>query len=149
MIHINIEKVKIHGVNTAKIKENVKKILHFLDFADNYEIDILLVNNNEIKKINKERRNKETATDVLSFPQNIDLISDYTNLGEVVISIEMSKKQAKHLNHTEEYEFYRLLVHGILHLLGYDHELNKEEEEKMFKKEDECLRLLFGSFHSV
>lgn len=65
-------------------------------------------------------------------------------LGEIVISIDTLQKQAKEIGHSEKDEFYRLLVHGFLHLLGYDHERGDKEEHIMKLKEDECLEILQG-----
>lgn len=104
------------------------------------------------------RRGKDKTTDVLSFPlefdssplsailqqregKNSDSLPPIA-LGEIVISIDTLKKQALEIGHSEKDEFYRLLVHGFLHLLGYDHERGEEEERIMKEKEDECLEIL-------
>lgn len=113
-----------------------------------------------MKEINFLRRGKGKTTDVLSFPLEFDLapLSSVLQqrkgksssalppitLGEIVISIDTLKKQALEIGHSEKEEFYRLLVHGFLHLLGYDHERGEEEEQVMKDKEDECLEILQG-----
>ncbi|MCB1188905.1 MAG: rRNA maturation RNase YbeY [Leptospiraceae bacterium] len=133
------------GVDKLEIEHTVIKILNHLSLKDNYEIEILIVNDKSIKNINKERRGHDKETDVLSFPMECnEFFSPYKNLGEIVISIETLKKQAKMFEHSDRFEFYRLLIHGILHLLGYDHETNQEDEIRMQQKEDECLELVFG-----
>ncbi|EMO25628.1 putative rRNA maturation factor YbeY [Leptospira interrogans serovar Bataviae str. HAI135] len=124
------------------------------------ELSLLLVGDSDMKEINRLRRGKDKTTDVLSFPLEFDLSplqkilpknvgSNQKTLppialGEIVISIDTLQKQAKEIGHTEKDEFYRLLVHGFLHLLGYDHERGEEEEHIMKLKEDECLEILQG-----
>ncbi|AOP35978.1 rRNA maturation RNase YbeY [Leptospira tipperaryensis] len=111
-----------------------------------------------MKEINLLRRGKDKTTDVLSFPLEFDasplsaILQQRAGkphstlppiaLGEIVISIDTLKKQALEIEHSEKDEFYRLLVHGFLHLLGYDHERGEEEEKIMKAKEDECLEIL-------
>lgn len=97
---------------------------------------LILVTNEAIAKINKEYRQKDYATDVLSFPSE-----EKRYLGEVFISMEKAIEQAKEYNHSIEREFVFLLVHGLLHLLGYDH-INKEDEEIMFLKQEKILEKL-------
>lgn len=66
------------------------------------------------------------------------------SLGEIVISWDTCKAQAKSIGHSEEDEFFRLFVHGFLHLIGYDHERGEEDEALMKEKEDLCLDLILG-----
>ncbi|TGM44600.1 rRNA maturation RNase YbeY [Leptospira biflexa] len=127
---------------------NCEKILRFLapEFLHSLELSIYLVNDSLMAEINEERRGKPTTTDVLSFP----LYSEHPPipvqiLGEVVISMETCKKQAMEIGHGLVDEFYRLLVHGILHNFGYDHETNEEDALLMRKMEDECLDLVFAT----
>ncbi|TQE73771.1 rRNA maturation RNase YbeY [Leptospira noguchii] len=137
------------------------KILFRKELSDSgCELSLLLVGDSDMKEINRLRRGKDKTTDVLSFPLEFDLSplqkilpknvgSNQKTLppialGEIVISIDTLQKQAKEIGHTEKDEFYRLLVHGFLHLLGYDHERGEEEEHIMKLKEDECLEILQG-----
>ncbi|XDD51954.1 rRNA maturation RNase YbeY [Leptospira sp. WS92.C1] len=124
------------------------------------DLNLLLIGDADMKEINFLRRGKGKTTDVLSFPLEFDLapLSSVLQqrkgksssalppitLGEIVISIDTLKKQALEIGHSEKEEFYRLLVHGFLHLLGYDHERGEEEEQVMKDKEDECLEILQG-----
>lgn len=88
-------------------------------------INIVLVGNQTIRTMNLEYRQKDYATDVLTFPDG------YLNhLGDVIISIEKCEEQAKEYQHSFERELGFLVVHGLLHTLGYDHQ-NKEEEDQM------------------
>lgn len=102
------------------------------------EISLLFTTDSEIQIINKTYRKKDKATDVLSFPQidykNIGFVAP--TLGDIVISVETAKVQAKKYEHSLTKEIDRLLVHGILHLLGYDHEnVPKNEAQRMRRKE--------------
>ncbi|PJZ58197.1 rRNA maturation RNase YbeY [Leptospira barantonii] len=122
------------------------------------DLSLLLISDIDMKEINLLRRNKDKTTDVLSFPLEFDsapLVAVLNErikknskslppiaLGEIVISVDTLKKQAVEIGHSEKDEFYRLLVHGFLHLLGYDHERGEEEERIMKLKEDECLEAL-------
>ncbi|MBU1203382.1 rRNA maturation RNase YbeY [Patescibacteria group bacterium] len=98
------------------------------------EISIALLSPLEIKQLNHVYRNKNKVTDVLSFQINSKDI-----LGEVLICLDQAKKQAKK---TIKSELQLLTVHGILHLLGYDHEKNLAEEKKQNKEQEEILTLL-------
>ena len=108
-------------------------------------ITITLTNPEGIRKINKEFRNIDKATDVLSFPmfEKDELIQKIKNqdlehediLGDIVISIEQVEIQAKEYNHSFERELSYMIVHGFYHLMGYDH--IKEEDKKMMRPKEE------------
>lgn len=102
----------------------------------NRDFELLIVNNDTIKRLNKEYRNKDKATDVLSFPFNLDF--EYAPLGSIIISADFVKQKAKEFNHKIEDELQLLFIHGLLHLLGYDHEVDNGEhrrkEEELIKK---------------
>ncbi|TGL17028.1 rRNA maturation RNase YbeY [Leptospira yanagawae] len=128
------------------VLKNSEKILQYISpsFLKALELSILLVDDMQMKTINGERRGKDKTTDVLSFP----LYSEFPQipvqiLGEVVISMDTCRKQAIEIGHSLIDEFYRLLVHGILHLFGFDHETNEEDALLMRRMEDECLDLVF------
>ncbi|HHU56499.1 MAG TPA: rRNA maturation RNase YbeY [Acholeplasmataceae bacterium] len=97
-------------------------------------ISVICINNDEMQKINNQYRNLDCSTDVLSFPDR-----DEEYLGDIFISIDKVYEQAKQYNHSVEREFAFLLTHGILHLLGYDHE-NTNDEKKMIAKQEEILK---------
>ena len=92
----------------------------------------MVVNNEEMRLLNKEHRNIDKATDVLSFPMDFDFPN--MPLGSIVVSTDFVEEKSKEYGHTFNEEFSLLFIHGILHLLGYDHEVdngehrNKEEE---------------------
>lgn len=107
-------------------------------------VSVSLINNAKIQDINKQYRNIDNPTDVISFAfldnENVDIASlkGPVVLGDIYISIEKAKQQAKEYSNSELREFSFLFVHGLLHLLGYDH-MNKEEEEIMFPLQEEIL----------
>ena len=100
------------------------------------DIELLIVKNDEIQKLNKEPRNIDKATDVLSFPIDFDMPN--MPLGSIVISTDFVEEKAKEYGHTFNEEFSLLFIHGILHLLGYDHEVDngehRQKEEKLIKE---------------
>lgn len=103
--------------------------------------EISLVGEEDIQKINREYRGIDRVTDVISFAfeDNQDFeMGDFRFLGEIYICIPRMKKQALEYGHAEKRELAFLTVHGLLHLLGYDHQ-TKEDEEKMFAIQEEIL----------
>ncbi len=113
-----------------------------------HEIDIVFTDDKEIKKLNSAYRAKNKPTDVLSFSQtegeDLDFIE---SLGDIIISLDTAKKQAKQYKVTFEEEVLRLLMHGMLHLLGYDHvDVPEEVAEEMRAREDELQAALGKSW---
>ncbi len=123
-------------ISTKWIKNIVKKLLDQKGL-DRVEISVYITDDYLIRELNKNYRGKDKATDVLSFSID-EYVGDYRLLGEIVISIDTARRQAKDMGHSLEDEIKRLLVHGFVHLLGYDHELG-EEEEKIFRNMEESL----------
>lgn len=118
------------------------------NFADNAEVDVTFVNDEQIRTYNKKFRNIDKSTDVLSFPLGQDGIYD-TNpetgnkmLGDVVISIDHSLAQADLYGHGLRREIAYLTVHSMLHLLGYDHVNGGIEKTIMREKEENILKEL-------
>lgn len=105
---------------------------------------IIFINDEEMHRMNKEYRNIDRTTDVLSFAlnDNSHIKTEINSLGDIFISIPKMKSQALEYNHSEKRELSFLTVHGILHLLGYDHTLGKKEEEEMFGLQKEILKEL-------
>lgn len=122
-------KIKIDRLPLLKL---IEKALAELALPDS-EISIMLVNDDRIRKLNKEYRGKDQATDVLSFPQDEDAKSDTGGplLGDIVISIETALRQAKEHRLSLDEEALLLIIHGTLHLLGHDHERSAKEKKKM------------------
>lgn len=98
------------------------------------EVSLLLVDNEKIRSLNRDYRNKDTVTDVLSFPQYDSIKEDGINepfvyLGDIVISLDQAKSQAEEFNHSVEREIVYLVVHSLLHLLGYDHMTDTDKSQ--------------------
>ena len=123
----------------------VKKVINYAikkEKLKNVSFNIIIVDNKYIHKLNKDYRNIDKETDVITFALEDDnsliIGEDVRVLGDIYISIDKAIYQAKEYNHSLERELSFLAVHGFYHLLGYDHE-TKEEEEVMFKKQEEVL----------
>lgn len=139
-----------------KYEETIKKVVEKCYEEENLTkskliITITLTTPENIKKINKEYRNIDRATDVLSFPmfEKEELTKKIKNqefmhedvLGDIIISIEKVEEQAKEYGHSFERELSYMLVHGFYHLMGYDH-IEKEDKKKMREKEEKILDIL-------
>ncbi len=99
------------------------------------DIELLVVKNDEIKELNKEHRKIDKATDVLSFPMDFDFVN--MPLGSIVISTDFVEEKSKEYGHSFNEEFSLLFIHGILHLLGFDHEVDDGEHRA---KEEELIK---------
>lgn len=106
-------------------------------------LNVIFIDNEEILKLNKTYRNIGKPTDVLSFAFNDNkrIETEINMLGDIYISIDKMKEQAKNYQHSEKRELSFLVVHGILHLLGYNH-IEKSEEKIMFNEQDKILEAL-------
>lgn len=130
---------------TQEKVENLEILEPLLTYAlevenvDNLEFNVIIINNEEIHKINKEYRGIDRPTDVISFAledyKDIKYENDYRVLGDIYISIDKVREQAKEYGHSEKRELAFLAVHGLLHLLGYDH-MEKEDEKVMLSKQE-------------
>ena len=107
---------------------------------DNVEFNVIIVDNEYIHKLNREYRNIDRETDVITFALEDDKTFNPEErvLGDVYISIEKAISQSEEYGHSLKREISFLAVHGLLHLLGYDH-MEKDEEEVMFKLQEEIL----------
>ena len=108
---------------------------------DKCEFNIIIVDNKKIHQINREYRNVDRETDVISFAMEDNMDIKYDNfrlLGDIYISIDKCYSQAEEYGHSKVREICFLATHGILHLLGYDH-MNEEDEVKMFSLQNELL----------
>ncbi len=146
--------IEINNLTTFSINEEfLKKIAEGVLTGESKregDLSIALVGPGRMKKINKSYRGKNRATDILSFPESkirlkqfrIGPLQKSESLGEIVICLEEVKKNAERYKSDFETELSRVLIHGLLHLLGYDHEKSEEEAEKMEKKQNHYLSLL-------
>jgi probable rRNA maturation factor len=137
----NQNKIKI---DKRKIRSAIIKLLKHLECADK-EISLSFVDDQTIQQLNNQYRNKDKPTDVLSFSLREGEFG-YINphiLGDIVISVDTAAADASKSSLPLEQEVNFLIIHGLLHLLGYDHEnTTKEETKKMQKKEKELFELL-------
>ncbi len=102
-----------------------------------YEISLLITDDETIRKYNKYYRHKDRVTDVLSFPMEDEIM-----LGDIAVSFDTAKRQAEEAGINVDRETAFLFIHGLLHLLGYDHETSQEDEEEMFALQEKILKKL-------
>ena len=126
MNEINVFKEVDEEVKELSVMKEILEYACKKEKLSNIQFNVIIVDNNYIHKINKEYRGIDKETE------------DIRILGDIYISIDKVKEQAKEFGHSEKRELCFLAVHGFYHLLGYDH-MTKEEEEVMFKKQEEVL----------
>lgn len=136
-----VNKIRRKKISVRRIKKTAQRILQFLD-RDRAELSLALVDNRGMQKLNAQYRNKNEPTDVLSFPVEGSLPAGTEWLGDVVISVEKAEAQARKRRKTLEQEMRELLIHGILHLLGYDHERSARDARIMRAMEKRASRAL-------
>jgi rRNA maturation RNase YbeY len=148
MVHLRITQRSI-SINKEQLLLDAQKILTLLNYAD-YDLGIWVTNNKTIRWYNTVYRGKKAPTDILSFPYHTTLIAGHRikprnaedrNLGDLILSAEYVVEEAKKYNVTFEQRLQRLLVHGICHLLGYDH-IKDEDYRRMRAKEGYLLKKL-------
>lgn len=148
MITINNTQRKVK-IDKAQLKKDAQTILDALGYSD-FDLGILITTNKTIQRYNKEYRNKDSATDVLSFAYHshvkpgkkiVAKSEEDKNLGDLILAPEYILNDLPQWNTTFEKHLQRLLVHGICHLLGYDH-IKDEDYKIMHKKEAHLLKLL-------
>ena len=120
------------------------KVFNHLHLLDEYLVDVNVVDNQFIHQINKDYRGVDRPTDVISFAflddkdETMIVGQNQISLGTILISFEKAEEQANEYKHSLRREMSFLFVHGLLHLLGYDH-MTEEDEKKMFALQDEIL----------
>jgi|GEM_PF-366968 probable rRNA maturation factor len=165
MINI-ITKVQKVPVSIKTLKSYINKMLNALGYK-NYSVSVLLTTNKTIKKYNNKYRNKNTPTDILSFyykdykyniklaglrpagliksvlgPDNVITLQENKYLGDIIISLEYTKKTAHKFNRTYKQHLIALLAHGLVHLVGYTHNTDQEYTQ-MQKIENKLLKSVF------
>jgi rRNA maturation RNase YbeY len=129
------------GVSSRKLKKVALKILAMVK-QEQAELSVALIANAEIQQLNATYRHKDYATDVLSFPAGDGLPGEVRILGDVIISVDKAKEQAEERGRSLDEEMATLLIHGIVHLLGYDHERSTEDARIMGRLEKKIQRAL-------
>ena len=147
--------MKINFINFKNfcLKNKINKIFSYTVSELNFNgvsVNLKICSSQEIKHLNNKFRNLDRETDVLSFPNlnfenkkisskdlsaELDLETGLVSLGDIVICKDVAKRQAKEYGHSYKRELCFLALHGLLHLIGYDHENEKEEQEMMEKAE--------------
>lgn len=136
------KKVKIPTGIRLLVRRCCNAVLAYEEFAESAEISVVFVDDDGIRKLNKEYRKVDKSTDVLSFPLTVDgefEINQDTGariLGDIVISVETAVKQSQEYRHTLQREIAFLTVHSMLHLLGYDHTDGGLQTVRMREKEE-------------
>jgi len=123
-----------------KIKQKLEKVLKDLGCHDK-ELSVVLTDNNRIAQLNERYLGKKGPTNVLAFPMSggpMPLVESVM-LGDVVISLDTALKESKEIGEPLDHTIDRLLIHGVLHLLGYDHEKSDKEAKRMEKEETRLL----------
>jgi len=146
------DEIKVDEALEAFVVQVVEEVLAYEQCEEEFEVSISFVSNEEMRSLNKEYRNIDKETDVLSFPlvefieeelnagdENAEYIEEEIALGDIVISMEKAAEQSEEYGHSFKRELAFLLVHGMLHLLGYDHDEEASEGE-MFDKQEEILK---------
>jgi probable rRNA maturation factor len=124
-----------------KLKKIGRAVLDLVN-ESKAELSLALIGDREMRKLNGIYRHKDYPTDVLSFPAESNLPVEPRLLGDVIISVEKAASQAKERGRTLDQEMATLLVHGIVHLLGYDHERSPKDARVMKRLENKIYRRL-------
>ena len=141
------ELLEVRVAMKSIIRKAVFNTLVYEGFDKDVEVSVTFTDNEKIRVLNRDYRGKDSATDVLSFPMYDDFSSDLLDigtvpLGDIVISLERAAKQGHDLFHSVYHELAFLSIHSTLHLLGYDHETSKEDEEEMFSKQRKIMEII-------
>ena len=125
------------------VQKKAQAILNALDCPDG-ELSILIVNDSQIEALNKQYLNRSGPTNIIAFPMQEGEFANISPqlLGDVVISVETAHKEGINAGISMEERLIQLLIHGILHLFGYDHETTEQETIKMEKKNEELMKLI-------
>ncbi|BAG08151.1 rRNA maturation RNase YbeY [Finegoldia magna] len=133
------EDFQIDDELTSDIEKSIRICLLQELNDDNYEISLSFVSESEIRKLNSDYRDKDSVTDVLSFPLDDDFAIQTNLLGDIIICCKRAIEQAKEYNHSIKREIVYLVVHSMFHLLGYDH-IDESDRIIMRNKEKSALK---------
>ncbi|MET3727755.1 putative rRNA maturation factor [Fictibacillus halophilus] len=146
---LHVEYLNEIDENSSEFQELLSKVLEKaaeMEKTGQAEVSVTIVTKERIQEINKEYRQKDSVTDVISFAME-EMGEDETEiiggeetrfLGDIIICLDVAKEQAAEYGHSLDREMGFLAVHGFLHLLGYDH-MNDEDEKRMFGRQEEIL----------
>jgi len=148
LINNSQEKIVIDDSINELIEKVVLECLKEEGKGTDYEVSVTFVDDEEIRELNREYRNVDKSTDVLSFPldeSEFDIPVD-TLLGDIVISAETAKRQSEEYGHSLEREIAYLTAHSMFHLMGYDH--MKEDEKKIMRAKEKKVMNSLGIFRN-
>jgi probable rRNA maturation factor len=131
-----IQQTKIEKKLLGRIRRYCSKVLQFLKISDK-KVTVIFVDKDYITYLNSTYFSKDKPTNVISFP-----FDEEQYLGEIYISVEIAGKEANEWEVSFFFEIMYLIIHGILHLLGYDHTLSEEDEQIMTEKEIEIVEAI-------
>lgn len=130
---------------TSRAEKTIREVLNVEKIKDNVEVSLSIVDKDEIHILNRDYRDVDRPTDVLSFPMDEEGFDQEGNpillLGDIVICLDVAKEQAEDFGHCLEREMMYLICHSTLHLLGYDH-IDEADKSKMRTKEKEIMKNL-------
>lgn len=142
----NLQEKEAVGFSLKRlIRKAIKAALKYEEMSGGFEVSVTFCDNEKIQEMNKQFRNIDRATDVLSFPlfdedgMDAHLEGKSCMLGDIVLSLEKARAQAEEFGHCFEREVAFLTVHSVLHLLGYDHETGEEDETDMRRRQSEIV----------
>ena len=142
MIIVKVEDAFASQVNDAKLELAAQTTLEHLKTSPEADLSIVVTGNDKIQALNWQYRGIDSATDVLSFPAGFtDPDTENIYLGDVIISFQKCQSQAHSANHPVNQELNLLVVHGVLHLLGHDHN-QADEKQRMWSAQEEILKRL-------
>jgi rRNA maturation RNase YbeY len=131
------------GLTVTAVRDDARRMLR--DLGIEGELSVALISDNQMRRLNATYRGKDRPTDVLAFPAAKPMPGDTVLLGDVVISVDTAARQATAAGVSLRDEVRTLLAHGILHLIGYDHERSPAQARRMFRKQRQLLlRLAAG-----
>lgn len=134
-------RLKRVSVRQETLRRVTRRLLRLLDEAE-AEVCIGLIGDTKMRRLNGTYRNRDRTTDVLAFAYREAGSGVSPPLGDVVISVPTARRQAKAYSHSLDEEVLRLLIHGVLHLVGYDHEQSRWQARRMQRKETELFDTL-------
>ena len=135
--------LEVRAAMRSIVRKAIFNTLAYEGFEKDVEVSVTFTDNEQIKELNSQYRNKDCATDVLSFPmfdldEDLDMYPGTIPLGDIVISIDKVFEQAENYGHSVEREYAFLITHSMLHLFGYDH-MEEEEAKVMEEKQKDIL----------
>ena len=130
------------------VRYAIKATLAYESVKGDAEVSFTCCNHEDIRILNRDYRQKDASTDVLSFPlyenrEEIEAENDFLTLGDIVVNYERAAEQAESFGHSLSREIVFLTIHSVLHLLGYDHELSPEEDELQCARQRDIVASMF------